>query len=87
MAYTEDFIESRDLTLSDTILIVDIDKTKLSYVNKMAEIPEFPKGYRRTLEKNLQTIKNISSTNLTDETNNQIDDIILKSEEMFLTVF
>ena len=58
MAYTEDFIESRDLTLSDTILIVDIDKTKLSYVNKMAEIPEFPKGYRRTLEKNLQTIKN-----------------------------
>ena len=57
MAYTEDFFESRDLTLSDGILIVDIDKTKINFVNKMSEIPEFPKGYRKTLEKNLQNIK------------------------------
>ena len=57
MAYTEGFIESRELTLSDTVLVVDIDKTKLNYINKMSEIPEFPKGYRKTLEKNLQSIK------------------------------
>ena len=57
MAYTEDFFESRDLTLSDGILIVDIDKTKIDFVNKMSDIPEFPKGYRKTLEKNLQSIK------------------------------
>ena len=57
MPYTEDFFESRDLTLSDGILIVDIDNTKIEFVNKMSEIPEFPKGYRKTLEKNLQNIK------------------------------
>ena len=57
MEYTEDFFESRDLTLSDGILIVDIDKTKIDFVNKMSDIPEFPKGYRKTLEKNLQSIK------------------------------
>ena len=57
MPYTDDFFESRDLTLSDGILIVDIDKTKIDFVNKMSEIPEFPKGYRKTLEKNLQSIK------------------------------
>ena len=57
MAYTEDFFEVRDLTLSDGILIVDIDKTKTSFVNKMSDIPEFPKGYRKSLEKNLQSIK------------------------------
>ena len=58
MTYTEDFFESRDLTLSDGILIVDIDKTKISFVNKNDNIPEFPKGYRKTLEKGLQSIKN-----------------------------
>ena len=58
MAYTEDFFESRDLTLSDAILIVDIDNTKLDFVNKTCDIPEFPKGYRKSLEKNLQSIKN-----------------------------
>ena len=57
LEYTEDFFESRDLTLSDGILIVDIDKTKIDFVNKMSDIPEFPKGYRKTLEKNLQSIK------------------------------
>ena len=57
MPYTEDFFESRDLTLSDGILVVDIDNTKIDFVNKMSDIPEFPKGYRKTLEKNLQNIK------------------------------
>ena len=58
MAYTEDFFEVRDLTLSDGILIVDIDKTKTSFVNKMSDIPEFPKGYRKSLEKKIDDLKN-----------------------------
>ena len=58
MPYTEDFFTSRDLTLSDVILIVDIDNIKIFFENKMSDIPEFPKGYRKTLEKNLQSIKN-----------------------------
>ena len=57
MAYTEDFFEIRDLTLSDGILVVDIDKTKIEFVNKVSDVPEFPKGYRKNLEKNLQSIK------------------------------
>ena len=57
MAFTEDFFDKYDLTLSDSILIVDIDNKKMDFVNKLAEIPEFPKGYRKTLEKNLQSIK------------------------------
>ena len=57
MPYTDDFFEIRDLTLSDGILVVDIDNTKTHFVNKISEIPEFPKGYRKTLEKNLQSIK------------------------------
>ena len=57
MPYRKDFFEIRDLTLSDAILIVDIDNTQIDFVNKTSDIPEFPKGYKKTLEKNLQTIK------------------------------
>ena len=57
MPYTEDFFDIRDLTLSDGILVVDIDKTKTHFVNQISEVPEFPKGYRKALEKNLQAIK------------------------------
>ena len=57
MPYRDDFFEIRDLTLSDAILIVDIDNTQTAFVNKQNDIPEFPKGYRKTLEKNLQSIK------------------------------
>ena len=57
IAYTENYIESRNFNLSDAILIVDIDNTKLSFVNKVNDIPGFPKGYRKTLERNLQNIK------------------------------
>ena len=57
MPYDKDFFEIRDLTLSDAILIVDIDNLKTDFVNKSTDIPEFPKGYRKTLEKNLQSIK------------------------------
>ena len=57
MSYREDFFQIRDLTLSDAILIVDIDNTHTEFVNKNNDIPEFPKGYRKTLEKNLQSIK------------------------------
>ena len=57
MPYEDDFFEKRDLTLSDCILVVDIDNNVLDYKDKMTDIPEFPKGYRKNLEKNLQNIK------------------------------
>ena len=57
MPYEKGFFEIRDLTLSDAILIVDIDNLKTEFVNKTTDIPEFPKGYKKTLEKNLQSIK------------------------------
>ena len=57
MAYTEDFFDSRDLTLSDSICIVDIDNNKVSFANEVPEIPEFPKKHRKLLENNLQALK------------------------------
>ena len=68
-------------------IILEIEKIKLYRINKVKTNENLEKKYFDNILKYLQTIKNISSTNLTDETNNQIDDIILKSEEMFLTVF
>jgi len=57
MPYEDDFFVKRDLTLSDCILVVDIDNNLIDFQEKNADIPEFPKGYRKTLEKNLQSIK------------------------------
>ena len=52
-SYQEDFFEKRDMILSDTILVVDIDEEKTEFINKENEIPEFPKNQRKNLEKNL----------------------------------
>ena len=57
MPYVDDFFVKRDLTLSDCILCVDIDNNLIDFQEKTTDIPEFPKGYRKTLEKNLQNIK------------------------------
>ena len=56
LKYTKDFFESRDLTLSDSILIVDIDERTLEIVNEMSPIPDFPKNYRKILEKHLSNV-------------------------------
>ena len=57
-SYEKDFFQKRDMILSDTILVVDIDEEKIDYVNKESEIPEFPKNFRKNLEKNLFTCVN-----------------------------
>ena len=57
-SYQEDFFEKRDMILSDTILVVDIDEEKIEFINKENEIPEFPKNYRKNLEKNLLSCVN-----------------------------
>ena len=57
MTYTKDFFDSRDLTLSDSICIVDIDKNIVTFENGNPEIPEFPKKHKRILENSLQTLK------------------------------
>ena len=51
--YTEDFFEKLGLTLSDAVLIIDIDQKKLRMVNEQGKIPDFPKFYKKQLEKNL----------------------------------
>ena len=57
-SYEEDFFEKRSMILSDTILVVDIDHEKIEFINKENEIPEFPKNYKKSLEKNLQSCLN-----------------------------
>ena len=57
-AYEEDFFDRFNLTLSDSVLIIDIDNKKLSIVNEQGKIPDFPRIYKRQLEKNLSTTIN-----------------------------
>ena len=56
--YTEDFFDRLNLTLSDTVLIIDIDNKITNLVNDQGEIPTFPKINRKLLEKNLTNILN-----------------------------
>ena len=56
--YTENFFDKFNLTLSDSILIIDIDNKITNLVNQQGEIPHFPKIYRKQLEKNLLNILN-----------------------------
>mgnify|MGYP002624216881 CR=1 FL=1 len=58
MPYEDDFFEKRDMMLSDTFLVVDIDKERIEFINKQSDIPEFPKNKRSLFEKNLQTCLN-----------------------------
>ena len=57
-SYESDFFEKRGFTLSDAILIVDIDKCKCEIYNEISELPEFPKNSKIRLEKGLLTIIN-----------------------------
>ncbi len=57
-SYESDFFEKRGFTLSDAILIVDIDKCKCEIYNEISELPEFPKNSKNRLEKGLFTIIN-----------------------------
>ena len=54
--FTDDFFEKRGYTLSDLIVIVDIDNCRIVLINEESTIPEFPKNNGKTLKKNLQNI-------------------------------
>ena len=57
--YKNDFFESRNLSLSDCILIVDLDKCELKLINNEDNtIPDFPKNFKKQLDKNLNTLLN-----------------------------
>ena len=62
LPYTKDFFDSNNFCISDCILIVDIDKKTYSLYNNSEEnkIEEFPKGYRKILEKKLHDLMNKS---------------------------
>ena len=57
-SYEEDFFN--DYQLSDCILVVDIDKGKLTIINETEDnkLPEFPMKYKKTFEKKLQDTVN-----------------------------
>ena len=52
-AYENDFFEKLNLTLSDAVLIIDIDNKKIKMVNEQSDVPDFPKNYKKELDKNL----------------------------------
>ena len=57
--YDDKFFESRNLSLSDCILIVDIDKCEIKLINNDDNIiPDFPKNYKKQLDKNLNNLLN-----------------------------
>ena len=59
-AFQNDFFEKNNFVLSDCFFVVDIDQKKFFSFNEEIKIPEFPKNYRKTLEKKLQDLINKS---------------------------
>ena len=57
-SFEDDFFEERDFTLSDAILVVDIDKCKIQVFNETSQLPEFPKNAKLRLQKGLDAIIN-----------------------------
>ena len=57
-SFYENFFESHNFILEDSILVVDIDNSKINIINEKSKIPEFPTKYRKTFEKKLQEIVN-----------------------------
>jgi len=54
--YEKDFFDKRGFTLSDSILVINIDNCSYEVYNKMAKMPEFPKNSKVRLEKELNVI-------------------------------
>ena len=79
LPYDNKFFEDNDFCISDSILIVDIDKKEYSIYNNSEEnkIVEFPKNYRKNLEKKLHDLINKS---LKEEKKLQIDYKKLKTK-------
>ena len=59
-SFENDFFEKNNFVLSDCFFVVDIDNKKYLLFNEENKIPEFPKNYRKTLEKKLQDLINKS---------------------------
>ena len=57
-SYETDFFDKRGYTLSDSILVIDIDNCKYVICNEMSELPEFPKNLKTKLEKGINSIIN-----------------------------
>ena len=56
--YEDEFFDKFNFTLSDEVLIIDIDNKKITMANEQSETPNFPKTYRKQLEKDLSVIIN-----------------------------
>ena len=54
--YESDFFDKRGFTLSDSILVIDIDNCSYEVCNEMTKMPEFPKNSKAKLEKELNAI-------------------------------
>ena len=57
-SYEKDFFDKFNLTLSDGILVIDIDNKIIEMVNEQNEIPDFPKSYKKQLERILMNMVN-----------------------------
>ena len=53
--FDDDFFEKRGYTLSDLIVVVDIDNNRLCLINEESKVPEFPSS-SKTLKKNLKDV-------------------------------
>ena len=54
--YSKDFFSKRNYQLSDSILIVDIDRVECKPTDEESKIPEFPKNYYKTLKNDLDKL-------------------------------
>ena len=54
--YDDEFFEQRGFTLSDLIVIVDIDNNRLYRINEESQVPKFPKSNGNNLKSRLQKV-------------------------------
>ena len=54
--FNDDFFEKRGYTLSDLIVVVDIDSNRLVLINEESKVPEFPESNGKRLRKSLQNV-------------------------------
>ena len=78
--YQNNFFESKNLSLSDSILIIDLDNNLIKFENNQNNIPDFPRIFKKQLDKNLNNILNQDKyKNILEERNKkQINKIVKK---------
>ena len=87
LKYESDFFDKRGFSLSDAILVVDIDNCSYEICNETTKMPEFPLKTKNLLEKGLYTLVNnhlkeeirIKKTKINDKANNEQNDILKAS--------